>query len=144
MSHLYLPILAIHVIVAVLGLGSIASVALVSATARRAGRGSTDAAAWLQPLLRYSALSLAAMLVTGALLDFTAGGAFHEFWWFRGSAILLIATGALHGQARRAMRVGLANEGRGGDVMLRRIERIAVIMCALIAVIAILMEVKPF
>jgi uncharacterized membrane protein len=149
MSHLYVPVLALHVIVAVLGIGSIASVALVAGTGRRAGRGATDVSASLQPLLRYSAISLAVMLVTGALLDFFAGGAFHEQWWFRGSALLLVATGALHGQARRAMRAGLANAGKGpnagnGDVMLRRVERIAYVMCALVAVIAVLMEVKPF
>jgi uncharacterized membrane protein len=143
MSHLYVPVLALHVIVAVLGIGSIASVALVAGTGRRAGRGATDVSASLQPLLRYSAISLAVMLVTGALLDFFAGGAFHEQWWFRGSALLLVATGALHGQARRAVRAGLANTGKG-DVMLRRVERIAYLMCALVAVIAVLMEVKPF
>lgn len=131
MSGLYTPILALHVVVAVMGLGSIASVAIVTATARTTG---ADALPWLSPLLRYSAISLAAMLVTGILLDLTAKGAFRQAWWFRGSALLLLATGALHGQARRAFRAGV----------LRRVEGMAYGMCALILTITILMEVKPF
>jgi uncharacterized membrane protein len=142
-SSLYIPVLVMHVIVAVLGVGSIASVAVVAATARSAGRGSRDVLAALDPLLRYSAFSLAAMLVTGVLLDFAAGGAFHRAWWFRGSALLLVATGVLHGQARRAVRPRPAGED-AADIVLRRVERIAYGMCALIAVIAVLMEVKPF
>ena len=143
MSSLYTPVLVVHVLVAVLGLGLIASVAVVAATARKVGRGSTDISAWLGPLLRYSAFSLAAMLVTGVLLDIVTGGAFHEAWWFRGSALLLVVTGVLHAQARRVVRLRLAKED-SGDVVLRRVERIACGMCALIAAITVLMEVKPF
>lgn len=138
-----MPLLVTHVLVAVLGLGSIVSVALVAGTARRVGHGSTDVSAWLGPLLRYSAFSLAAMLVTGILMDLAAGGAFSAQWWFRGSALLLVATGVLHAQARRAVRTGLAREDRG-DATLRRVERIAYGMCALIAAITVLMEVRPF
>jgi len=142
-STLYVPVLVMHVLVAVLGLGSIASVAVVAAAARKAGRDSRDVSAWLSPLLRYSAFCLAAMLVTGVLLDFAVGGAFHEAWWFRGSALLLVATGALHAQARRAVRQALAGKD-DADVVLRRVERIAYGMCALIAAITVLMEAKPF
>ena len=140
MSGLYTPVLVVHVLVAVLGLGLIASVA--AATARRASRGSTDISACLGTLLRYSAFSLAAMLVTGVLLDLVTGGAFHEAWWFRGSALLLVVTGVLHAQARRAVQLRLAKED-SGDGVLRRVERIACGMCALIAAITVLMEVKP-
>jgi hypothetical protein len=142
-SSLYTPVLVAHVPVAVLGLGSIASIAVVAATARRVGRGSMDGSAWFGPLLRYSAFSLAAMLVTGVLLDLAAGGAFRVAWWFRGSALLLVATGVLHGEARRAVRSGLAKENDGA-IVLRRVERIAYGMCALIVAITVLMEVKPF
>lgn len=143
MSGLYTPALVVHVLVAVLGLGSIASVAVVAATARRAGRDPTEVLPWLRPLLRYSAFSLAAMLVTGILLDLAAKGAFREAWWFRGSVLLLIATGVLHAQARRAVRLGGVKEA-SGDAVLRRVERIAYGMCALIVAITVLMEVKPF
>ena len=143
MSGFYTPVLVVHVLVAILGLGSIASVAIVAATARRVGRGTTEVLPWLSPLLRYSAFSLAAMLVTGILLDLAAKGIFRESWWFRGSALLLIATGVLHGQARRAVRLGFVKEA-SGDAVIRRVERIAYGMCGLIFAITVLMEVKPF
>src|SRR5215475_5623594 len=97
MNKLYNSLLAVHVLVAVLGLGSIASIAIVTAIARRAGRDTKDVALWAAPLLRYSALSLATMLVTGVLLDLTVAGALSRTWWFRVSVLLILATGGLHG-----------------------------------------------
>ena len=143
MSTLYSSLLAAHTVAAVLGLGSIASVAIVASKARRAGRGLMEVSIWLGPLLRYSGLGLAAMLVTGVLLDLTVSGAFSRTWWFRGSVLLLLATGALHGRARQAVRKGLGQES-GNEFVLRRVERMAYGMCVLIAAITVLMEVKPF
>jgi hypothetical protein len=141
-SRLYTSVLVAHVLVAVLGLGSIASIAVV-AVAGKAGRRAAEALTWLGPLLRYSAFSLGAMLATGILLGATSAGAVHKAWWFRASALLLLLTGVLHGRARRAVRFGLTNAGNG-DVAVRRVARLAYGMCALVAVIAALMEVKPF
>ena len=143
MSVLFIPILALHVVVAVLGLGSVLSVALLATAARRPTRASADVSPWLGPLLRCSALSLAAMLATGILMDFATRGAFHEWWWFRASALLLVVTGILHGRARRAVGRDLINQD-GRDVVLRRVERLAYGMCALVAAITVLMEAKPF
>lgn len=136
MSHLYTPLLVVHVLAGVLGLGSIASIILVPAE-----RGGEQIPASISSLLRYSALSLTTMLVTGILLDLAARGAFHEYWWFRGSAILLVATGVLHRWARRTVRRAGSN---GGGMVFGRVKRIAYGMCALIAAITMLMEVKPF
>ncbi len=83
------------------------------------------------------------MLVTGILIDVAAAGAFHEQWWFRGSAVLLVLTGVLNGRARRVVRRGLGPDA-GRDAALRGVERLAYGMSALIAAIAALMEVKPF
>lgn len=83
------------------------------------------------------------MLLSGLLLDLLARGAFHGFWWFRGSVILLFATGAVHGQARRALRLGSASEDRP-DPWVSRIEYSAYGMCVLIGAITMLMELKPF
>jgi hypothetical protein len=138
-----IPILALHVVVAVLGLGSILSVALVAAAARRAGRGPAEVSSWLAPLLRFSAISLGVMLLTGALMDVAAGGAFHAWWWFRASALLLVLTGFLHARARRIVRRGLGPDA-GQATALRGVERLAYGMSGLIAVITVLMEVKPF
>lgn len=142
MTNLHTLALVAHVLTAVLGLGSIVSVAVVSATARRAG-GAAGVLPWLGPLLRYGTFSLAAVLATGVLLDLTAGGAFHAAWWFRGSALLLVASVLLHAWARRTVRRGLTKEDES-DLVLRRVERIAYGTCALIAVIVVLMLVKPF
>jgi hypothetical protein len=134
-KYLYSSLLVIHVVTAILGVGSIASVVIVAVAGRKAGHASTQISAQISasiaPLLRYFAYSLAAMLVSGILLDLAAHGAFHEFWWFRGSVLLLLATGALHGWARRT-------------VAPQRLEQIAIGMCALVAMITMLMEVKPF
>ena len=70
-------------------------------------------------------------------------GAFRSSWWFRGSVLLLLVTGALHGLSRRAMRTVAVNEATN-DVVLRRVERIAYAMCVLIVAITVLMVVKPF
>jgi hypothetical protein len=143
MNSLFTPALVLHVLVAVLGLGSILSIAVVAVMARRAGRDAADALPWLGPLLRLSAFSLATMMATGIILDLAAKGAFSKSWWFRGSALLLVATGALHGTARRAVRSGFRN-GSDTGIAPRRVERLAYAMCAAIAGITVLMEVKPF
>jgi hypothetical protein len=142
-TRLFMPILVLHVVIAVLGLGSILSVALVAAASRRAGPSAVQVSAWLAPLLRFSAISLGAMLVTGILMDAAVGGAFHEWWWFRASALLLVLTGVLHARARHIVKRGLGPDV-GREAALRGIERLAYGMSALIAVITVLMEVKPF
>ena len=138
MKNLYTSLLAVHALAAVLGLGSVASVAIVAGNARKAGRGLQDASLWLGPLLRYSAFGLGVMLVTGVLLDLSVSGAFSRTWWFRGSVLLLLVTGALHGAARRTVRRGNAESALAG------VQRMAYGMCVLIGVITVLMEVKPF
>jgi hypothetical protein len=143
MNPLFQTLLVTHVVVAILGLGAVGAVPLVASAGRKADRRATDVLGMIGPLLRYSAISLGLMLVTGALLDLVAGGAFSKHWWFRGSALLLFVIGALHGQARRALRTGLASEG-AGDAAVTRVVGFAYAMSALIVVITLLMEVKPF
>jgi uncharacterized membrane protein len=141
-SKLYTPLLVMHVLAAVLGLGSTASVAIVAATARRHAVA-MGASIWLSPLLRYSTLSLVTMLVTGVLLDFTAAGAFSSAWWFRGSVLLLITTGILNSLTRRMVRA-VPKEEKREKLVLGRVQLLAYGMCALLAAITILMETKPF
>jgi hypothetical protein len=143
MSKVFLPTLVLHVVVAVLGVGSVVSVPIFARTAQRTPYGAPVVLSWLSSLLRYSTISLVVMLVTGILLDLPVHGAFRHFWWFRGSALLLFATGALHGLGRRTVRWGLTNEANR-DAALRRVERIGYAMCAIVLAITILMVVKPF
>ena len=139
----FTSVLALHVVVAVLGVGSITSVAIVAGTSRRMSRVSTDVFASLRSLLRASGVSLGVMLLTGILLNVIAGGGFGRMWWFRGSALLLVVSGALHGVAGRAIRTAAGGE-EGSRTALRRVEGIAYGICALVAVIAVLMALKPF
>ncbi len=143
MSQFYLPILVVHVLVAILGIGTIAAIAIVAGTAQRIERGPTLALNWLGPLLRYASVSLGLMLVTGILLGVAGGSTIHQAWWFRGSALLLLPIGALLGQARQAVRRGLASATEDGRA-LARVQQMAYIACGLVAVIAVLMEAKPF
>ena len=131
---LYIVALVAHVLVAILGLGSVVSVAMMAATVRRTGRGAVEAAAWIRPLLRLSAFSLAGMLVSGALIIYAAGGGYHRAWWLRVSVLLLFVTGALHARARRALRAEPANDD-DARLAIRRVERIAYGMSSLIATI---------
>jgi hypothetical protein len=140
---LYLIALVTHVLVAILGLGSVVSIALITATVRRTGRGAVEAAAWLRPLLRLSAFSLAGMLITGVLIIYAAGGGYHRAWWLRASVLLLVVTGVLHARARRALRKEPANDDEA-RLALWRIEWMAYGMSSLIATITVLMELKPF
>jgi hypothetical protein len=141
-SQLFVPLLALHVVTAVLGLGSVLAVALVAAASRRAGHGLSQVSTVLSPLLRSSGISLGLMLITGILMVVAAGGAFHRFWWLRASVLLLVLTGVLHGFARRSFRRGVEADVGGGR--LQQIERLAFVMSVLIATIAVLMELKPF
>jgi hypothetical protein len=141
--NVYLVALVTHVLVAILGLGSVVSVALMAATVRRSGRGAAEASVWIRPLLRVSAFSLAGMLLTGVVMVAVAGAGFHGAWWLRSSVLLLVVTGALHARARRALKAEPAND-HDARIALKRVERIAYAMSLLIATITVLMELKPF
>lgn len=145
MTTLSVPILALHVIVAVLGVGSIAAIAVVAGAARMTGGESAAVSVGLRLLLRYTVLSFAIMFVTGLFLDFSSHGTFHTSGWFRGSIALLVVCGVLHAQARGAVRsMSMSSSELSRDMTLRRVQRLAYAMCALVAAITILMELKPF
>jgi hypothetical protein len=141
--NLYVVALVTHVLVAILGLGSVVSVAIMAATVRKSGRGMAEASTWIRPLLRLSAFSLAGMLLSGVAMIYVAGGGFHRAWWLRLSVLLLLVTGALHARARRALKTEPANEHEA-RLVLQRVEWIAYGMSSLIATITVLMELKPF
>jgi hypothetical protein len=55
----------------------------------------------------------------------------------------LTIVGALHGAARLTVRSGFGKPN-DGSIVFQRLARIAYAMCAIIAGITVLMEVKPF
>jgi hypothetical protein len=137
---LYQLAISIHVVTAILGIGQIAGIAvLASSTAAQAPVG---AGTWtaLQRLARGTTWSLVIMLLSGALLEYATGGAYHQEWWFRLSFVCVLLLGAINGRSQRALR---KRESVGGERTLKPVVRSAWIMCAITAVVAVLMEVKP-
>jgi hypothetical protein len=132
---LYLVTVALHVVVAVLAIGLVGAIPLVARLARRSSPTWTGTDRLLGVLLRATQFGFLAMLLTGVLLDFSAGGAFHHAGWFRASVLLLVFTGLFHARARAALRRGNA---------LHLVERWGWTMCGSIALITLLMQTKPF
>jgi hypothetical protein len=138
---LYVVAIAIHVVVAVLAIGVVGAVPLVARLARKDGTmGSPERL--LGALLRVMQLGFFAMLLTGILLDVSMDGAFHRTTWFKVSIAVLAIIGFSHARARVALRKGFA-PGGGREVALANVERWGWTMCAAVAVITLLMQMKP-
>ena len=148
---IYAILRLVHVVVAVLGTGTIAALAIVARGARRHA-GSPQASAVAGPqaaslgplpaLATWASASLAVMLATGIWIDLEMHGIYHVALWFRASAIGLVVTGALLGILRRQ----LAGARRGTlalDQALARIAGLAVAASLLVLVIVVLMELRP-
>jgi hypothetical protein len=103
---------------------------------------SADGGSWtaLGRLVRTTRWSLVVVLLSGILLEYASGGAFHDTWWFRISFFELLALGAISGVMGRTLR---KRETTGAERTLKRVVRGAWVMCAITAVIAVLMELKP-
>jgi uncharacterized membrane protein len=137
----YTLAVTVHVVTAILGLGQVAGTAVLASSGldapvapgtlialRRLGRGTT----W----------ALAVMLLSGVLIEYACGGCYHTLWWFRVSVFLLVLLGALQGRIRRALRK--IDPATDDGHPLRPIARMAWGMCTVVAVVAILMVVKPW
>jgi hypothetical protein len=131
--------LCIHVLTAILGLGQIAAMtSLVSAPAESTGSGPLWRA--LQRLATTSSWSLAVMLLSGLALEYSVGWGYHGFWWFRLSFLGLLALGAILGRTRRTIRKNASSpDGRA----LQAVRPAVWAMCALVAIITVLMVAKP-
>lgn len=127
-----------HVLAAVLGAGSVGSVAVAVHAASRAG--SLGAVPFV-PLLRLASIGFALTFLTGAALDAAAGGAFHEQWWFRIAGLSMIVAGVLLGILRRRARRALAGDR---ETSLAQIKWLAYGAAAIVGWITILMELRPF
>jgi hypothetical protein len=139
---LYVVAIAIHVVVAVLAIGVVGAVPLVARLARKDGTMAASPERLLGALLRVMQLGFFAMLLTGILLDISMDGAFHRTTWFKVSIAVLAIIGFSHARARVALRKGFA-PGGGREVALANVERWGWTMCAAVAVITLLMQMKP-
>jgi hypothetical protein len=96
----------------------------------------------LGALLRAIQVGLFAMLLTGVHLDVSAWGAFHRTGWFKASIAVLAVIGVSLARARAALRRGFALGGVRDDA-LGRVERWGWAMFASVALVTILMQMKP-
>jgi len=134
---LFMASLCIHVVAAILGLGQIGAIVVLASPGAAAEGGRLSA---LPPLVRTTRWSLVAVLLSGALVEYASGGAFHGTWWFRASFVGVIALGAVNGRLGRVLQKSAPADG---ERTLRGVARSAWLMCALTAGIAVLMTLRP-
>lgn len=144
---LYSLIVSLHVIVAILGVGTLPALALLT----RRPPLPAGAPRPLPPepalrvfgrLLRLAQVSLALMLVTGAAIIALVHGAFGRQGWMIASVVLFVLVGAATGIAHTQLRKALASAGSVAH--LERAHRLIVAASAGVGLIAWLMESKPF
>lgn len=145
--NLYTLIVSLHVIVAILGLGPLLALAVL--TGRPPASADTPrpippppALRALLRLLRVSQVGLALMLATGIAMMVFVHGAFGRQIWMIASMVLFISLGAGSGISQRYLKRALTPAGSLLDI--ERAHRLFITMCAVVAVIAWLMKSKPF
>jgi hypothetical protein len=133
--------ICIHVLTAILGVGQVTALVVVAGIGRKSLPVAPATWAALKRLARGTTWSLVVMLLTGVLLEFLADGIHGRMWWFRIAFLLFFACGAVLGMIQRALKKAeAAGDGAAlGGVMLR-----GWIVVGLVAVIAALMQLKPW
>lgn len=124
----------VHVLVAVLGMGSITAASLIR-------RGLTPIA--FRSLIRIAGAATLLMIVSGMLLDHLSAGAFHEQTWFRLAVMATVAAGISVGFARRAVAQAIAGKS-DTDRAMQRASRAMWLAFGLVIVIVVLMLRRPF
>jgi len=135
--------LSLHVLVAVLGVGTIGALPLAARGARRASVALGALAVWTRPLLLTARLSLLLAFATGVLLDFLFQGAFHRAVWFRLAGLLVVLTAVCLARAKAALAGGLSG-ALAEPVALRRLEVWGFTCVIAVAAVVVLMAWKPF
>lgn len=140
--NLFAVAMALHILVAVMGVGLLGAIPLGARFARRAGVELSALAQWLKPLFRVVRVSLVLAVVTGVALEYAAGGVFHESLWFRASFALLVMAGVGQARSLSGLRRGL--DGTLDRLRaLKRIEYWGWTSAFAVSCIAVLMELKP-
>lgn len=141
----YLWLVAVHVLVAILGLGGVMAIPIFGATALRRSEGpaAREALAGLLPLIRFARAALGLMLITGISIELLAHGAHRREGWFLASLALLVGVG--FSLSRVAGKVKATLEGTGElQASLRGIRAWGWTVCLFVGLIAVLMQAKPF
>lgn len=127
----------VHVVVAVLGIGSVTAGAILA----RPSNGLPPTA--LRSLIRLAGVSLLLMFVSGGMLDHFAAGAWHHVTWFRLAAVATVASGIALGIARRIIGQAIAGKA-DADRAVQRARGAMWVAFALVTLVVILMVRKPF
>jgi hypothetical protein len=139
---LYAISICIHVLTAVLAVGLVGAIPLTARMARQSARELAGVERILAALLLAMRAGVAVMVLTGVLLDLSASGAFHRTGWFKASIAVLVFLGVSLVRTHVALRRGFASGGARENA-LGQVERWGWAMCASVALIAILMQMKP-
>jgi hypothetical protein len=131
----YSIIVALHVIVAVLGVGQFGALAVL--TMSRTCRPAT-----LLALAAPTQLSLVLMLLTGTALVTWTRAVFLSAWWLRISLVLAALLGVFNVRVKQRLRL-LAVSGANIDET-RRLAPVTCFMCGVVAIIVYLMVIKPW
>jgi uncharacterized membrane protein len=135
--NLYSTSVFLHVLAAVLGLGPLTTLAVVSSSPAP----SMPAERFAQ-ILRIVGWSLAALLVTGIIIVAQTRGALGQTGWVRVSVGLFVVLGMLQGIVRR--RLKRSRDATPSGALPRGLSPLLWTMCALVAAITYLMEAKPW
>jgi len=145
--NLYTLVLSLHVTVAILGLGPLMAVAILT----RRPPVTTSGPRIMPPapalrgflrLLRISQVSLGLMFITGAAMIAIVHGAFGHRLWMIVSVVLFLGLGGIAGLTQRCFKKALMPSGTTDDI--ESAHRSLLTMCVIVAAIAWLMEAKPF
>jgi len=133
--------ICLHVVTAILGVGQVTALVVVANQGRKTSPVAPATWAALKRLTRGTNWSLAVMLLSGVLLEYLDGWSHSHAWWLRIAFLLFVACGAVLGMIQGALRKG---EAAGNDSALRGVVVRAWVVSALVAVIAVLMQLKPW
>lgn len=133
-----LVILSVHVLTAVLGVGPLFAMALIAADATSSA--SRDNLRHLVLLSRIIQWALVLMFITGLLLLWESSWIYMHMRWLPVAFGLFVFVGAALGMTNRPIRKAATNPAPGD---LLRVQRLAWICVALVAVIVVLMVLKP-
>jgi hypothetical protein len=130
----YGVLVALHVVVAVVGIGMVGAIPLGARVARRAGADLAALEPFYTRLYRITGTSLFVMLFSGLALDALVSGIHHERDWFKAAVVLWLVAGFCLGRTRARFRRG----------SLLGVEVFGWATAASVLAIAVLMKLKPF
>lgn len=136
--------LAAHTIVAVLGIGTVFALLLLSQDARAGNSQLPATLAMMGKLARVIGISLGLMLLTGIGVMAPTSFAYGRARWFQVAFLLFLVLGFFNGQMQRAVRQASGPASDASAKALARLSSIGWIMCGLVIVIVTLMAAKPF